>query len=377
MMKPFAALSASLAAAVVAWFIALAGPVLAQDAPPQRSPLGITLPSQAASKDGAAAQPRSGAPSLGDRIWAWMVRKQQEYKQSLSAAVRELKTGNPWFAAAWISALAFAYGVLHAAGPGHGKAVISSYVLANERTLRRGIYLSFLSALIQALSAIAFVGVLALVLKATSMTIRSAEAWSETLSWAFVALVGAWLLYRQIRTLWPAASSAAHDHAHHAHDHHSHEHHAHAHHGHVHARHHTHAHHDHGPGETCSCGHSHAPDPRQLEGDLSPGKALAIAFAVGIRPCTGALALLFLTLTQGLLWAGILGTFAMALGTAIMVSIMACMAIGSRELANKFAGENSNWGRRIETAAGLTGSTFVLLLGTMFFIGSLQTPAPL
>lgn len=330
-------------------------PAVAQEAP-QRSPLGITLPSDAAKSGGQAQAPRAEA-SLGDRVWAWMVKQQQAFKQSMSTAVRELKTGDPWFAAAWISALAFAYGVLHAAGPGHGKAVISSYVLANERTLRRGIFLSFLAALFQALSAITFVGVLALALKATSVTIRSAEAWTETLSWAFVAMVGAYLLYRQIRLLVQRQTVSATDAAH----------------GHGHA----HDHHHHGPGETCSCGHAHAPDARQLEGELSVKKALAIALAVGIRPCTGALALLFLTLTQGLLWAGILGTFAMALGTAIMVSILACMAIGSRELANKFAGEGSSWGRRIETAAGLTGSTVVLLLGAVFFIGSLQAPAPL
>lgn len=345
--------------------IALAMPAFAQDAQP-RSPLGITLPSQAqkqappALTQGRDAGEVRPAASFSDRIWAWFLAKQAQYKQSISAAVRELRSGAAFAPAALICALAFSYGVLHAAGPGHGKAVISSYVLANERTLRRGIMLSFLSALIQALSAIAFVGVLAIVLKATSMTIRSAEAWTETLSWAFVALVGAWLLYRQLRLIWPdtsiasataAATPAGANHAHH--------------------------HHDHRHGEACGCGHSHAPDPQKLDGELSPLKAFSIAFAVGIRPCTGALALLFLSLTQGVLWVGILGTFAMALGTAIMVSILACMAIGSRELATRFSGENSRWSWRLERAAGLTGSSLIFLMGTVFFIGSLQQSSPL
>jgi nickel/cobalt exporter len=359
---------------LIATLLTLATTATAQDAPPpsqQRSPLGITLPSQAA---GQKAPPAMTAPeagrqtagpvreaAFGDRLWAWMMAKQAQWKQSMSAAVRDLRSGASFYPAALICALAFAYGLLHAAGPGHGKAVISSYVLANERTLRRGIMLSFLSALIQALSAIAFVAVLALVLKATSMTIRATEAWAETLSWAFVALVGAWLLYRQIRLLWPAASSTAlPEPAGHGH------HHAHAADG-----------HDHVHGADCGCGHSHAPDPQKLDGELSPSKAFAIAFAVGIRPCTGALTLLFLTLTQGVLWVGVLGTFAMALGTAIMVSILACMAIGSRELAKRFSGENSPWGWRIERAAGLTGSSLILLMGTVFFIGSLQQTAPL
>ena len=352
---------ARFAASFALLILTVSAPAFAQDAQ-QRSPLGITLPSQAAQPKPDAATDETRAPaaaahqaSTSDRVWAWMLAKQAQYKQSMSASVRDLRTGQSLYPAALICALAFAYGVIHAAGPGHGKAVISSYVLANERTLRRGIMLSFLSAMIQALSAITFVGILAIVLKATSMTMRSAEAWSETLSWAFVALVGAWLLYRQIRLLWPSAPAAidgklapAYSHAH-----------------------------DHAHGPDCSCGHSHAPDARQLDGEMSLSKAFAIAFAVGIRPCTGALTLLFLTLTQGVLWVGILGTFAMALGTAIMVSLLACMAIGSRELASRFAGEGSPWGWRLERAAGLTGSSLILLMGTVFFIGSLQQTAPL
>jgi nickel/cobalt exporter len=52
-------------------------------------------------------------------------------------------------------AVSFLYGVFHAAGPGHGKAVISSYVLANGATVRRGITLSFLAAIVQAITAAA------------------------------------------------------------------------------------------------------------------------------------------------------------------------------------------------------------------------------
>lgn len=328
-------------------------------AAPEKSPLGIALPS--GGQDEAAASRRgTSQASTWDKLWVWMVTQQAKFKRAMSAAVRDLKSGSPWYPAMVISALAFAYGVLHAAGPGHGKAIISSYVLANERTLRRGIMLSFLAAFIQALTAITFVGVFALALKATSMTIRSAQEWTETLSWALVAAVGAWLLFRQLKLLFPAATSQSAAHANHAHRH---------------AHDHDHGHHEHGP--DCGCGHSHAPDARQLDGDLSWSKAFAIAFAVGIRPCTGALALLFLTLTQGLLWAGILGTFAMALGTAITVSILASLAIGSREFVNRFGGEGSNWSWRIERAAGVLGSSLILLMGSVFFVSSLQQTGPL
>ncbi len=117
-----------------------------------------------------------------------------------------LQDSDPFSAALLLVAISFAYGVLHAAGPGHGKAVISSYVLADGQTVRRGILLSFMAALIQALSALVLVAVLILVLRSTGLQIKAMEAWLETLSWGFVAVVGAWLLYYQLRSAFAASA---------------------------------------------------------------------------------------------------------------------------------------------------------------------------
>jgi ABC-type nickel/cobalt efflux system permease component RcnA len=117
------------------------------------------------------------------------------------------------------------------------------------------------------------------------------------------------------------------------------------------------------------------PAPKDLEGELGWRKALAIAFSVGVRPCSGAIIVLIFALSQGLLWAGIFATFAMALGTAITVSVLAALAVGSKELAQRMAGENSLWAQRIGLAAGLTGSALVLLMGTLFFFASLKGSA--
>lgn len=118
------------------------------------------------------------------------------------------------------------------------------------------------------------------------------------------------------------------------------------------------------------------PDPKALEGDLSWSKALAIAFSVGIRPCTGAILVLVFALSQGLLWAGVFATFAMALGTAITVSVLAALAVGSREMAARFGGGDDRWATRVADAAGLLGSTLVLVMGAVFFLGSLQPQSP-
>lgn len=346
---------------------------------PKKSPFGVPLaPGQSTA---AAPQERS---FLGD-VWSYVLTQQQRINRELAGAVRQMKTGNVLDATLLLAFLSFTYGVLHAAGPGHGKAVISSYVLANEKTVRRGIMLSFLAAFIQALSAIAIVGVLAIALRATSLEIKAAETWIETVSWGFVALVGAWLLYGQLSALFrrrQAAATAAqvHHHQHvHAHDHSGcgcgHDH------GHSHGRAHSHAPanphqhvHDHGPhhhADGACCDHAHIPDPSQLEGSMSWSKALAIALSVGIRPCTGAILVMIFAMSQGLLIAGVFATFAMALGTAITVSVLASLAVGSRELATRLAGGESRLAGAVATGAGLLGSVLVLLMGASFFVASL------
>ena len=303
-----------------------------------------------------------------------MLEKQAQFNRELAAAVRSLKTASPLSATLMLAALSFAYGVLHAAGPGHGKAVIASYVLADGRTVRRGILLAFLAALIQALSALVVVTVLVLLLRATGMQIRAMEAWLETASWALVALVGVWLLYYQLRSAFrPALAHAGHRHRHadHHHEHGAHTHaHSHAPHGHDHR-------HAHGHDDACEvC--AHLPAAAELQGDWSWRRALALAFAVGVRPCTGAILVLVFAIGQGLMWAGVLSTFAMALGTAITVSVLAASAVGLRELAARLAGGSatSKWADRVQLAAGLVGASLVLVLGASFFVASLGAAKP-
>lgn len=366
--------------------------------------------------------PATSAPPVASRgplhgMWVWLMRTQQQLHRSLSKAVRDFKTRDPFGAALALVLISFGYGVFHAAGPGHGKAVISSYVLANERTVKRGILLSFLAAGIQGLSALVVVGILVLVLRVTGMTIKATEGWIETISWALVALVGAWLLYAQLKVLIAGWRGSGRGDAHtHSHDHsqgsacceHGHEHPHHHRHDHAaglgaavarqigsatlaptlarrqlphtttDATHSDHAHpHTHDGQGTCeACGHAHMPAPEDLQGPWRWSKALAIAFSVGIRPCTGAILVLVLAISQGMAWVGVISTFAMAIGTAITVSALAALAVGSRELAMRYAGRESRWGWRIERAAGIGGAVLVMGLGSAFFIASLQPASP-
>src|SRR5258708_6368870 len=94
--------------------------------------------------------PRLGGPVAPSAtgIVAWMFAKQAQFYRQFSGLIRAAKTDGS--AACSLMGLSFLYGVFHAAGPGHGKAVISSYLVANDETWFRGVVLSFASALFQA-----------------------------------------------------------------------------------------------------------------------------------------------------------------------------------------------------------------------------------
>ena len=198
-------------------------------------------------------------PAASGGMLGWMFAKQAEFYRALSGAIRAAKADG---SAAWtLFGISFLYGIFHAAGPGHGKAVISSYLVANEETWRRGVVLSFASALLQALVAVAIVGIAAVLLNATAATMNDAVDVIEIVSYALIILIGLRLLWVKgrgfitaLRTLHrPAAVGAAVTPAHHHHDHaHDHPEHAgggrdHDHHGHHHDHDHGHAHdhHDH------------------------------------------------------------------------------------------------------------------------------------
>ena len=121
--------------------------------------------------------PRPAASPGPDGIAGWLIAKQAEFYRQFSGLIRSAKSDG---SAAWgLFGLSFVYGMFHAAGPGHGKAVISSYVVANEQTWRRGVVLSFASALLQALVAIALVGVAAALLNASHAPLDPAETRSR------------------------------------------------------------------------------------------------------------------------------------------------------------------------------------------------------
>ncbi len=294
-----------------------------------------------------AAPPHSFAPGMNGDWWRAFADLQRSMQLKLAGAIRDLKAGNTALASALLVGIAFLYGVMHAVGPGHGKAVISSYVLADGVTLRRGIILSFLAALVQALTAIAVVWGTMILLKGAGADVRQILQHFEAASGVMIMLAGIWLaaLHLQRRLGQRRAHLSPHGTADH------------------------HTRHD----ESCDCGHAHIPTPAQVE-SASWSEAAAIVLAIGMRPCTGAILLLVFALSQGLFWAGVGGTFAMALGTAITVSAIACTTVGIREAMTRVA--TAWWAARLHDIAILAGGLLLAMLGLSLFLDAMGPVRP-
>jgi nickel/cobalt transporter (NicO) family protein len=301
-------------------------------------------------------------------LTGWLMAEQSWLTHLIAAKVHALHGQS---SAAWgLIGLGLAYGVVHAAGPGHGKAVLASYMLANERSLKRGAAMALMAALLQALIAITLVGAAGFIFRATASEMNHAADWIVLASYCSVAAIGVWLVWRKggaliaalsrhvdrrravalapaysgVRWRRPAFSlSAA-------------------------------AYRaglpgpDGGPADTC--GHAHAPDPARLDGTFSWRDAAGTVIAAGARPCSGAILVLVFAMAQGLFAAGVAATFAMAVGTAVTTGALAWTAVFAKSAAMRLAaGENSRLAlvaRGFEFAAALA----VLAFGVALLIGS-------
>lgn len=276
-----------------------------------------------------------------DRLAFWAAVEQREFQNQMARALRAVRAGKPEALSVLLMAC-FAYGFVHAVGPGHGKVLIGGYGVGRQVALRRLTLISLFASLGQAVTAVVLVylGVLVFELSRTQM-VETTERVMAPVSYAAIVLVGLWLLFRGLRRFWRLRRSATGtEAAHHHHDHH----------------HHDHDHHHHA-GEVCSeCGHKHGPTPEEAAQAGTVKEALALIAGIALRPCTGALFVLILTWQMGIAWAGVGGAFAMALGTATVTILVGWGAFGIRNgMLASVAGSPrlAILGPVIEVAAGM------------------------
>lgn len=280
-----------------------------------------------------AAWAASGDVGLIDRFTVWVINEQRAFHRELTGYLRDLAAADGAWHLVWpLIVASFLYGLFHAAGPGHGKAVVSSYLLSHKQTIRIGMWLAAGAAFMQGLVAVVIVYGLVAVAGWVPRDAQAAVLWSERASFALVALLGGYLLFRAARSLKNRMSGRHGD-----------DHHDHAHDG--------------------DCGHAHLPTGKDVARVHDLKSALGVIASVGIRPCSGAVIVLVFARVAGLPWAGIAAVMAMSAGTALAVSMLAAFAVTARNMVSRLSWmEGSRAGYAADLAA-LAGGGLILLVG--------------
>jgi nickel/cobalt transporter (NicO) family protein len=331
--------------------------------------------------------PDGGVPggTLFPRLASMFIASQIYFNQHMTAAILAIHRGS---GASTLLLLSFLYGVVHAIGPGHGKAVVSSYLLATRQTLRNGILLAFVAALAQALGAILLIFVAAMILHMTSVSLTQATARFEVVSGLLVLLLGCWLVWSKIirpprlvslgfeplpalvatqrqfalkeeqnlfqasaaieteATDLPATMSVC-------------------------------------PADTavvsrrfsvpsgplrrvqCGCGHIHLVNPNTAAASMDWRKVWPILGSTALRPCTGALIVLVFSISQRLWGIGILSTLLMGLGTAMTVSAIAVLSVFAQSFAVVLTSADSQLSYKIVRGLEVCGAITVLGVGVL------------
>ena len=252
-------------------------------------------------------------PEVVRASMGWLLLVQRQLVGDLQHHISAIRDGGSTMAVFIVIAVAAIYGVVHAAGPGHGKFVVVSYLSSRRARILQAVKMSAAMSLTQALSAIFLVSLFSVLLGVGSRTLMAGAAWFQTASFGLIGAFGIAIAARAVK-------------------------------GDVHC-------HDHGP----DCGH------HDHGGSRARGEILLGAMAIGLRPCTGALLVLLFTFANGLYWLGITATLAMAVGSAITIALVGLGAIGAHSLVGRIgASASAEW---LARAVAVIGGAVIAVLG--------------
>lgn len=258
---------------------------------------------------------------LFPRLFKYIVIWQRDFNQLISKNLHDIQH-HTFQAGSLLILISFFYGVFHAAGPGHGKFIIASYLSTHSALLKTGIRLSLLSALMQGIVAIVSISAVIGLLNLSSAYYKTGQLWLERIAFGLLISIGIqWCIqtvkklrknkpHLQINNIRPmlnfhqsAVKKTTEFNIYH---------------------------------DFCNdCGHRHLPDPKLLQQAQDWKSQCLIILSIGIRPCSGAVFVLFLSYMLKLYPWGIAAVIAMSLGTGLTLSGFAAMVQYTRQVAIK------------------------------------------
>ncbi|MCK9492170.1 MAG: sulfite exporter TauE/SafE family protein [Sulfurimonas sp.] len=208
-----------------------------------------------------------------------------------------------------VLAISFIYGLVHAAGPGHGKALVSFYFLSRGGSYKEAIKLGYLISIVHALSALSITFVIYFILKGLfSRTFQELSNISMIISAGMILAVGIYLLVKAIKA-----------------------------------------------------------KKEKEQTDFSNEKSqYAVAFSVGIVPCPGVMSIVLFCISTDNLYLGVLSAIVMSLGMGFTISLAGILTSYASSKSGSFL---KTKGYLLE----MFGAIFIILLGVFLFTINIQS----
>ena len=294
-------------------------------------------------------------PEVLNKFFFKLNKTQRDLNKEMSRLSRDIKENRSPKSLFILILISFLYGAFHSIGPGHGKCFVCSYFLSEKNSIRKGILLGNLVAIIHALSALTIVSVIYFIFKSQNLVFFDSVSKSMSIfSYGLIICIGFSLLIKNTISILKQRNPV----------------------------------HIHGP--ECNHQNENNHDKNNLEKHIHSNECnndyevhyekkhkkdqniFWVAASIGLLPCPGAITILLFSISIGMVQLGILLAFFIALGMGITVSLTGIITILTRNGTLKmFSGQTKIARETIENTMKIIGSIMILFFGTFFLIGNL------
>ncbi|MFT5836332.1 MAG: nickel/cobalt exporter [Sulfurimonas sp.] len=218
---------------------------------------------------------------------------------------------------------AYLYGAIHALGPGHGKTLVGSYFLSNDRSYSKAFFISLAIGVVHTFSAFLLTLIIYYVVDTFLAKFLDESIYYTTKISALVIIsIALYLLYKKYKAYkiiqnTPKYSFSENPHA-----------------------------------QTCACNSCKVDD---------NSTDMALIISAGIIPCPGTITIFIFSLSLGLYYAGFLSAFVMSLGMSTVIFISALISVAIRK-------KTSNYNTNIKKYLEYASLGIILILGLFLLI---------
>jgi ABC-type nickel/cobalt efflux system permease component RcnA len=219
-----------------------------------------------------------------------------------------------------ILVFAYLYGMIHAIGPGHGKTLVASYFLSNERSYSKALFISLAIGVVHTFSAFFLTLVIYFVIETFLVQFMENTILLTTkISAAIIIAIALYLLYKKLKSYRASKKPLQFTTTPHA--------------------------------ISCGCG--------SCKVDQNSTDA-ALIISAGIIPCPGTVTIFIFSLSMGLYFLGFLSAFVMSLGMSTIIFISALISVSVRKKTLK---ENT----KLKTILEYFSLALIFTLGIILF----------